>query len=100
MILIIEHNRLLILVRFYSKITLEFLRIKVVVMAAIEPDKKEREVSVSAKFPESLRKEMDAYMKYAGFKSVNKFMVKTVKFLFDKDKSWRKQRNDFLGKED
>ncbi len=63
-------------------------------MPILKPKKTEREISVSSKFPESLKKEMDQYIKFAGLSSVNEFLTKATEFVFSKDKDWKNFKAD------
>lgn len=63
-------------------------------MPILKPQKVEPDISVSAKFPVSLKKEMDQYIKFAGLKSVSEFLNRAAEFVFSKDKDWKNFKTD------
>lgn len=60
-------------------------------MPLLKPNKQEKLVTVTAKFPESLKEEVEAYLEFSGLKSVNEFLNKATEWVLSKDRDWRKQ---------
>ena len=61
-------------------------------MPILKSEKKGKEISVSAKLPESLKKEIDEYVKFASLQSINEFVVKASEYVLSKDKDWKKHK--------
>lgn len=59
-------------------------------MPLLKPKNQENLVTVTAKFPASLKEEVDAYIAFAGLKSMNEFLNKASEWVLAKDKDWKK----------
>ena len=59
-------------------------------MPILKADKKEKEVSISAKISESLKNDIDGYISFAGLSSVNEFLIKASEYTLSKDSEWKK----------
>lgn len=61
-------------------------------MPLLKPDKQEKLVTVTAKFPESLKDEVEAYLKFTGLKSMNEFLNKSANLIVLMDKDWKRAK--------
>lgn len=61
-------------------------------MPILKSTKKTKDISISAKFPESLKQEVDAYIAFAELGSMNEFLIKAAEYVLAKDKEWKKKR--------
>ena len=61
-------------------------------MPILKSERKGKEVSISAKLPEALKKEIDGYIEFASLQSINEFVIKASEYVLSKDKEWKKHK--------
>ena len=70
-------------------------------MPILKPTKNEPFITVTAKLPETLKKNIDDYIQFAELNSMNEFLCKAAEWVLSKDKEWHQQNEQFkanLGK--
>lgn len=59
-------------------------------MALLKPEPQEEFITVTAKLPTSLRQDIEAYLQYAGLRSMNEFLKKASELVLHQDKGFRR----------
>jgi hypothetical protein len=61
-------------------------------MPILKPNKNDKFITVSAKLPETLKKEIDDYIQFAELNSMNEFLCKASEWVLSKDKEWHQHK--------